>query len=180
MFTFVFGGAASGKSEYAEALAVSLAGSALPRFYLATMRPMDEESRTRIARHRTMRQGKSFQSLECPHGLGRLCLPERGVVLLECLSTLAANEQFSLEGAGENAVCAILEGVKSLLQQSEHLVVVSNSIFSDGIFYDPNTQRYLQNLGFLHQRFASWANYVVEVVAGIPLVIKDSEKERPL
>ncbi len=180
MFAFVFGGAASGKSEYAEALAVSLAGQTLPRFYLATMQPIDQESYLRIARHRTMRQRKSFQTLECPYGLDRLCLPKRGVILLECLSTLAANEQFSPQGTGENAVPAILEGISSLLRQSEHLIVVSNSIFSDGISYDPSTQHYLQNLGFLHQRFASLANHVAEVVAGIPLVIKDSEKERPL
>ena len=46
MFTLVIGGAASGKSEYAESL---LLGAPGPRYYLATMEPMEAaECRARI------------------------------------------------------------------------------------------------------------------------------------
>ena len=61
MFTLVTGGAASGKSEYAESLAMRLPGR---RIYLATMRPADPESLARINRHRRLRQGRGFDTLE--------------------------------------------------------------------------------------------------------------------
>ena len=52
MFTLVIGGAASGKSEYAEAHVETLPGR---RLYIATMEPWDEECRARIARHQAAR-----------------------------------------------------------------------------------------------------------------------------
>lgn len=177
MLAFVIGGAASGKSECAEALAMRLAQENLPLFYLATMQETDAECRSRIARHRELRQGKGFRTVECPRNLAQLQLPGQGVVLLECLSTLAANEQFSPNGAGEQAVPAILSGMDALVRQSHHVVVVSNSVFSDGIDYTPMTQRYLENLGLLHRKLAQQAELVLEIVAGLPLVLKNTNPE---
>ena len=48
MFTLVIGASASGKSEYAEKLAMSLDGQ---RIYLAAMEPFGQEAQARIARH---------------------------------------------------------------------------------------------------------------------------------
>lgn len=93
MFTLVVGGAASGKSEYAEQLI--LRAGALPRYYVATMEPFGAEARARIARHRVLRAQKRFETIECPVGLSRVLLPARGAALLECLSNLAANELYS-------------------------------------------------------------------------------------
>ena len=45
MLTLVLGGAASGKSEYAETLVLR---SALPRYYLATMQVWDAECAARV------------------------------------------------------------------------------------------------------------------------------------
>lgn len=96
MFTLVVGGAASGKSEYAEQLI--LRAGALPRYYVATMEPFGAEARARIARHRVLRAQKRFETIECPVGLSRVLLPARGAALLECLSNLAANELYSPAG----------------------------------------------------------------------------------
>ena len=74
-------------------------------------------------------------------------LPERGVVLLECLSNLTANEMFETEGAGEGTEARVLSGVKALLEKSAHLVIVTNDIFSDGITYDEVTALYQERLG---------------------------------
>ena len=62
MFTLVIGGAASGKSEYAEELI--LASPLRPRIYIATMEPFGAEGQARIARHRELRRGKGFQTVE--------------------------------------------------------------------------------------------------------------------
>ena len=90
VFTLVIGGAASGKSEYAEGLV--LASPHLPRYYIATMEPFDDEGRARVEKHRKMRADKQFETVECYTGLTSVRLPRRGTVLLECVGNLAANE----------------------------------------------------------------------------------------
>lgn len=58
MMILITGGSGSGKSAYAEQTV--LAQGAARRYYIATMRPWDEECRRRIARHRQMRADKGF------------------------------------------------------------------------------------------------------------------------
>ena len=82
MFTLVIGGAASGKSEYAEAHVETLPGR---RLYIATMEPWDEECRARIARHQAARAHKRFTTVECYRNLSQLTVPPDSNVLLECL-----------------------------------------------------------------------------------------------
>ena len=107
--TLVLGGAASGKSEYAESLVLRTTG---PRYYLATMQVWDAECAARVEKHRKMRAAKQFETVECPLHLGNVSLPARGTALLEDLGNLAANELYDPAGAGENAAKAILHGLE--------------------------------------------------------------------
>lgn len=166
MFTLVIGGAASGKSELAEGMV--LAAGALPRYYIATMQPFDDECRARIQKHRAMRAEKGFETVECYTHLERVRLPRRGIVLLECMSNLAANELYSPDGAGEQAKAAILAGVDGLLAQCEALVVVSNEVFSGGSRYAGDTLRYLRLLAEINRALAARADRVCEAVCGLP------------
>ena len=59
-----------------------------------------------------------------------------------------------------------------MLSHTEHLVIVTNEIFSDGIEYDPETTRYQQYLGEMNCELAKMADVVVEVGYSIPLVKK--------
>ena len=68
MLTLVTGGAASGKSEYAERLAAACDG---PRVYIATMRPLDKESVARIEKHRAARADRRFSTIELYHDFKR-------------------------------------------------------------------------------------------------------------
>ena len=61
MLILVTGGAASGKSEHAEKIICARAHSKL---YLATMQPFGKSARARIARHRKLREGKGFHTVE--------------------------------------------------------------------------------------------------------------------
>ena len=108
MLTLVLGGAASGKSEYAESLVLRTTG---PRYYLATMQVWDAECAARVEKHRKMRAAKQFETVECPLHLENIRLPARGTALLEDLGNLTANELYDPAGAGENAASAILEGL---------------------------------------------------------------------
>ena len=173
MLTLVVGGAASGKSQYAEDLVL---GSPLPRFYLATMEVWDAECAVRVEKHRQMRAKKQFVTVECPLDLDSVQLPARGTVLLEDLGNLAANELYDPRGAGDNAVAAILAGVDRLAKQCTDLVIVTNEVFSGGADYADDTHRYLLALAQLNNAIAARADRVVRVVCGIPVYYKGVEK----
>ena len=169
MLTLVVGGAASGKSAYAERLVLQ---TALPRYYLATMQVWDAECAARVEKHRRMRAEKQFETLECPLHLGTVHLPARGTALLEDLGNLTANELYDPAGAGVAAASAILDGLDKLAAQCEHLVVVSNEVFSGGADYAGDTDRYLKALAQVNNALAARADAVVRVVCGIPVYYK--------
>ena len=173
MLTLVLGGAASGKSEYAESLVLQTTG---PRFYLATMQVWDAECAARVEKHRRMRAEKRFETVECPLHLDAVRLPARGTALLEDLGNLTANELYDPAGAGENSAEAILAGLDSLAAQCENLIVVSNEVFSGGVDYAGDTGRYLMALARVNNAFAARADRVVRVVCGIPVYYKGVEK----
>ena len=166
MFTLVIGGAASGKSEYAESRVVRLPGQ---RIYLATMRPWDQECRARIARHRRLRQDKGFETLERYTDLAGAEVPAGANVLLECMSNLTANELYDPEGGGQEAV---LRGVDALLARCGHLTVVTNEVFSGGAACEEDTLRYLRALARINRLLAARADTVAEVVCGLPNYLK--------
>jgi len=167
VFTLVIGGAASGKSEYAESLI--MASPRFPRYYLATMEPFDEEGRKRVEKHRRMRAHKRFETVERYTDLVSVRLPGRGAVLLECVGNLAANELYSPGGAGSaaDALAAIVGGVDSLLAQCEDLVVVSNEVFTGGTDYAQGTEDYLRLVAGVNCALAQRADRVCEVICGL-------------
>lgn len=183
MLYVITGGSGSGKSEYAEELAVHMrkehfGGGKL--YYAAAMYPQDEECRQRIKRHRSMRQGKGFLTRECYTGIERLSVEKKDVVLLECMSNLLANEMYLGEGrikSRSGEVCeqlqeAILRPVWELSGRAGCLVVVTNEVFSDGRRYEQETQLYLKLLGNINRCLAQKAEGVVEVVYTIPVWVK--------
>ena len=174
MMTVVTGGSGSGKSAFAEDKIVSFGPA--KRIYIATMHPYDEESHKRVARHRKMRAGKGFETIECYTGLKNLDFPENAVVLLECMSNLVANEMYDPSGAGENAEESILAGIHKLQKASDDLVVVTNEVFSDSMTDNPEMEEYLKLLGKLNLRMGERADLVTEVVYGIPVERKDIKK----
>ena len=166
-------GSGSGKSEYAENQAVMLSKKEdLPLYYIATMKPFGEEGKRRVERHRRLRSGKGFFTVEHYVNLKQLILPGEGVVLLECLSNLTANEMFEPVGAGEHTPEEIMDGIGKIRSSSRHLIVVTNDIFSDGITYDKTTEQYQRYLGRVNRELAREADEVMEVVCGIPLQLK--------
>lgn len=191
MIHMITGGSASGKSAYAEAQAVA-AGEM--RYYIATMRPYGAEGEKRVAKHRSMRAGKGFFTIECYRdlagvSLGKGCAArrdgethpacadsERRVILLECMSNLAANELFDVGGSDEEICRRILAGIRHLQNLAKHLIIVTNEVFSDGLNYDPDTIRYIRLLGRINRLLAEQAGQVTEVVYGIPVEWKRSLK----
>lgn len=171
MLILVTGGAASGKSEHAERI---ICDRACRRLYLATMQPFGKAAEARIARHRALRQGKGFDTLERSIDLAGIALDTwYDGILLEDLGNLAANELFAPEGAKEEAFCSIVAGIERLQECCETLVVVTNEVFSDGLPYPSETLRYVRLMGQLHTVLTARAQAVYESVCGILLPIKE-------
>ena len=169
MLSLIIGGAASGKSEYAERHVLSLPGR---RIYLASMEPWDDECRARIARHRAARAGRGFETVERYRDLAGLPVPPDGNILLEDLSNLLANELYSSEGLGADAVYG---GLRALRARCASLTVVTNEVFSGGADYAGDTLAFLRALGELNRWLAEEADFVCEVVCGLPNVLKGAE-----
>ncbi len=173
MLHLITGGSGSGKSEYAESQVV-LSGLQ-ERYYIACMHPYGEEGRQRVRKHRAMRAGKGFTTIECYDHLAGLNFPGEGrgrAILLECMSNLTANEQFEAGGTEEEIIDRILDGVSSLCDQAEQVWIVTNEVFSDGVKYDAETMRYLRILGTVNQKLAEIADHVTEIVYGIAVPIQ--------
>ena len=133
----VIGGSGSGKSAYAEKVALECQKEKR-HFYLATMHVFGEEGQKKVQRHKRMRAGKGFVTIEQPTDIMQ-CLPALreaggGVVLLECMSNLAANEMFDTEepAGSEQVAEKIVTQIGVLAQETEELVIVTNNVFETG------------------------------------------------
>ena len=111
--------------------------------------------------------------MECATHLEQLHLPGKGAVLLEDLSNLLSNEMFSPAGRGMDCLAVIKHGLQALIRQTKNLVIVTNQVDSDGCDWDGEMAAFVRLLGELNRFLASLADEVIEVVAGIPLTIKD-------
>ncbi|MBQ8264636.1 MAG: bifunctional adenosylcobinamide kinase/adenosylcobinamide-phosphate guanylyltransferase [Oscillospiraceae bacterium] len=172
MMILLTGGSACGKSSYAEKLCMSLP---LPRYYIAAMRPYGDGSKKKIARHREMRSGKGFETVERYTDLAGLSLPEKGTVLLECICNLTANEMFDSDGNMRDPVSTVLEGVSALKSRCSNLIVVTNDVGSETPDLSDEaegTRAYVRALGAINAALAREADAVYELVCGIPLPLK--------
>lgn len=181
MIAFVSGGARSGKSTYAEALARSWqAGRGGKRYYLATAGEGDAEMQTRIERHRLMR-GEGWHTLEAPVDLlAAFCQVEPGsTLLLDCL-TLWASQLLYGSTLSEAQGTAMIERILAEARRSDiALVIVSNDL-NEGIPPDNDeVRRYVAFLQQVHRLVAQEADEVVQVVAGLPQRWKGRGSRQP-
>ena len=193
MITLVTGGSGSGKSAYAESLLSSCEGI---RYYIATMQIYDAEGEKKVERHRKLRAGKGFLTIESPMNVGKIRFAcageaeqaqyrqeaerkvqggsEKKSALLECMSNLTANEMFTKDGmkSEEEVVEKIVSEIQTISQKLDNLVIVTNNVFEDGVIYDAGTMEYLKALGRINAALARLADRVAEVVVGIPVELK--------
>lgn len=104
MITLITGGSGSGKSAYAEKYICHASNEKgfKEKYYIATMQVFDDEGQRKIDRHRRLRAGKGFITIEQPRDIKDVvsklqsenCLKTGRLALLECMSNLVANEMF--------------------------------------------------------------------------------------
>ncbi|MBE0452752.1 bifunctional adenosylcobinamide kinase/adenosylcobinamide-phosphate guanylyltransferase [Roseovarius autotrophicus] len=164
--TLVLGGAASGKSAFAEALV--LRSGAAP-VYLATAEAHDAEMRAKLARHRT-RRGTAWRTVEAPRDLAPALGGMTGeeVVLLDCATMWLSNHLLAESdlAQAESALFAALDACHA------PVVVVSNEVGLSVVPENALARRFRDAQGGLNQRLAARAGLVIMVAAGLPLVLK--------
>lgn len=183
----VLGGARSGKSAFAESVALAASHERAdlpatdqdgetaraqngPRIYLATSRVYDDMHAERIARHRESRDS-DWQLHEEPvalsESLTRLDRPDT-VILVDCLTLWLTNLLLDKEDIG-NHVERLERTLPSL---SAHVILVANEV---GLSVAPETalgNAFRDEAGLLNQRIAACADLVDFIAAGLPLRLK--------
>ncbi|MBR5298356.1 MAG: bifunctional adenosylcobinamide kinase/adenosylcobinamide-phosphate guanylyltransferase [Parabacteroides sp.] len=163
----ITGGQRSGKSNYAQQLALSL--SSHPT-YLATSRVWDEEFRQRVLRHQADR-GPEWTNIEEEKFLSQ-CEIEGRVVVIDCVTLWCTNFFFDNKGDRDQSLAELKSEFDKLIQQNAYLIFVTNEIGLGGVSPDEIQRKFTDLQGWMNQYIASKANEVILMVSGIPLKIK--------
>ena len=167
LITLVLGGARSGKSRFAESLALD---SGLSLLYLATAEAFDTEMEQRISRHRQDR-GPAWTTVEEPIDLTKTLeahATEETLILVDCL-TLWLSNLMGREAEIDAAFDEFMDAVGGL---KGPVIFVSNEV-GQGIVPDNEMARqFRDHAGRLHQRLAETADRVYLVTAGLPQKLK--------
>jgi adenosylcobinamide kinase / adenosylcobinamide-phosphate guanylyltransferase len=176
----VTGGARSGKSTFAEKLAMRLGNEG---FYIATSQYYDDEMRERIALHRQQREGTGFSWLtkEEPYRLRELLeflqtsANEDSVILVDCMTLWLSNWLLVSEDRAEatrETRQKLLELVETVSSFKGHLVIVTNEVGSSIVPEYPLGRLFRDLAGTMNQRLAEKCEQVFLVTAGIPIELK--------
>lgn len=163
----VLGGARSGKSRHAQAVAEASGGELV---FIATAQAFDREMTDRIARHRADRDAR-WRTLEAPLALAEaIAAADRpgATVLVDCLTLWASN--LLLADADTDAAAAAL--VATLERTSARIILVSNEVGFGIVPDNALARRFRDVAGLLNQRVAAAVAQVDFVIAGLPQRLK--------
>ncbi len=187
MLVFILGGARSGKSQAAESLAQS---AGLPVTYVATAVAADDEFQTRVAEHRR-RRPPEWETVEEPVAVTAAVAARPGRTLIaDCLGFLVSNILFgtpsdpddkasesappTAEAAERRAIKMVEELAVVAARQEGLVIVVSNEVGQGVVPPYPAGRLFRDVLGRANQIVAAHAQQVLYMVAGIPLILRDS------
>jgi adenosylcobinamide kinase/adenosylcobinamide-phosphate guanylyltransferase len=170
---FVTGAARSGKSFFAEQMAVAAEGRVT---YIATCVPGDQEMVERVKRHQA-RRPVFWQTVEEDLNPARVIreLDEPGhIFLLDCLTLLVSN--LLLQADGETGEEQILKNIAELAkvgyESAAQVIVVSNEVGAGIVPGDLLSRTYRDIIGRANQTMAAYADEAYITIAGIPLELK--------
>ncbi len=178
----VLGGARSGKSSFAERLALARGGDIVT--YVATGQALDPEMRARIAHHQAERPA-AWRTVEAPlHPAEALAAAPEGVCVVDCITLLVSNLLLSLgdpergddtpaEAAAEALVEAEIAALSAAARSRRGLTIaVSNEVGLGLVPPYPLGRLYRDLLGRANRRLADVASSVYLLVAGLPVDVK--------
>lgn len=163
----ITGGQRSGKSEQAEALALSLSTNPV---YLATAHIWDDEFRERVRRHQE-RRGPEWTNIEEEMYLSRHDLTGR-VVLIDCI-TLWLTNWLTTNSVNVDAILAEAKReFDAFTQHDATYIFVTNEIGLGGVSDNALQRKFTDLQGWMNQYIAQQADEAILMVSGIPVKIK--------
>ena len=170
----IIGGARSGKSRFALDIC-SQSRNCRNRIFMATARCQDIEMEDRILRHQKER-GREWTTVEEPLSVAEkireIDRPDT-IILVDCL-TLWLSNLFMEYGENQDMIEKEITGLeKELAHVNGNVVLVTNEVGSGIVPQNSLARRYRDISGFANQRIAAVSNKVVQVVAGLPILLKD-------
>ena len=164
----VTGGQRSGKSKYAEELALNLNPNPI---YVATAHVWDEEFKDRIRKHQE-RRGPQWTNIEEEMFLSRHDVTGR-VVVIDCITLWLTN--FFYKGASdiEQILADVQAEFERFTSQDATFIFVTNEIGSGGVSMDATQRRFTDLQGWMNQYVAQQADEVVLMISGIAVKIKN-------
>ncbi len=167
MLILVTGGARSGKSGYAQDLALGLSPHPV---YVATARNWGGDFGDRIARHQAER-GDCWTNFEAEKAVSALPIADR-VVVIDCVTLWLTNFFLDLDEAIDPSLAAFQAEIDAIGQWPGTFIIVTNEL---GMGIHPESamaRRFTDLQGWANQYVAARAQQVVLMVSGIPVRIK--------
>lgn len=170
----ITGGQRSGKSSYAEQLALQLSCHPV---YVATAHIWDEEFRMRVKKHQE-RRGPQWTNIEEEHFLSHHDVTGR-VVVIDCITLWCTNFFFDSnksedeQPSVDEVLSAIQDEFEKFTTQDATFIFVTNEIGSGGVSTDAVQRRFTDLQGWMNQFVAAHADEVILMVSGIPVKIKN-------
>lgn len=166
MNTFILGGARSGKSQFAEQLAIQ---SSKQVVYVATAQALDSEMTERIAQHRAKRPS-NWITVEEPQALAEILskhTDNKRLVLVDCLTLWLSNllDEKIPEGQYLEQRTALVDTLPKL---EGDIILVSNEVGTGITPLNPLARRFVDAAGQLHQEIARVSDQFAYVTAGFP------------
>lgn len=174
MNVLISGGCKNGKSTFGENLLCHLWGGEGTLYYLAAMQPTDGEDLVRIACHQRNRAGRGFVTIERGIAVEGIVggLHPADCLLVESTTAILANEMFGQGSVPDmRAPRRVIESLCALFVV-RHLVIVSDTIYSDASPFSKETDCYRRGLAAVDRALAERCDTVIEVVYGMPVLHK--------
>lgn len=163
----ITGGARSGKSSYAEELALKLSEHPI---YMATARIWDEEFRQRVQKHQE-RRGPEWTNIEEDKYLSKYKVEGR-VVLIDCVTLWCTNFFFDHQSSVKEALDEAEQEFDLFTKQDATFIFVTNEIGLGGTSENLIQRKFTDMQGWMNQYIASKADKVTLMVCGIPVTVK--------
>ena len=168
MIYYITGGERSGKSRYAQQLALELTDKPV---YVATSRIWDKDFENRVQRHKNERDER-WTSIEEEKELSKLDLKNK-VAVIDCVTLWLTNYYVDTKNNVEESLKQAKEEFDKLSQLDSTIIIISNEMGMGVHAHTEIGRKFVELQGWMNQYIATKADKAILMVSGIPVTIKE-------